>query len=147
MRSLISITFIAILLLAGCGGGGTPVVDPPDNGGYTPPDPGLTWHLASAAPGDLPATCDIKMSALSTTAWRLHLPDEVLAHIDNVRIESDGLLIRKGDDAYYSHDIFAGTDKPYRYFNAYIYDDHTEAVIRYPDGSGGAVEVTYAVTQ
>lgn len=141
MRALILCGFIA--LMVSCGGGGTPVIDPPPDDQQ--PVIGDTWHLTSTAPADLPATWDMKLTQTGTVAWNVKLPAEILAYIPDVWIARDGLLMRKGDDAYYSHEVFAGTDKPYRYLSVYIYDDRTEVVVRYPDGSGGAVEVTYRV--
>jgi len=142
MRALILCGLIA--LITSCGGGGTPVVDPPPVINDQP-IVGNVWHLTSAAPADLPASWDMQLVALGTSAWAVYLPTEILAHITDSQIARDGLFMRKGDDSYYSQDTFAGNVKPYRYLSVLIYDDRTECMVRYPDGSGGAIEVTYSI--
>ena len=143
MRALILCGLIA--LITSCGGGGAPVIDPPpviDD----QPIVGSVWHLTSTAPADLPASWDMQLVQTGPTAWAVYLPAEILAHVPDPLIARDGLFMRKGDDSYYSQDIFAGDVKPHRYLSVLIYDDRTECIVRYPDGSGGAVEVTYGVT-
>jgi len=142
MRNLIVCGLV--MLTTSCSMGGCAPYPMPEDERYTPPPPGKSWQLASEYPGDLPASWYLTMVRVSDSAWVVRLPPAILEHISDPQVSVEGLDMRQGGDGYYSTDTFGGSSGTYRYLSVQVYADRTDVIVRYPDGSGGAVEILYS---